>query len=113
MNGRGVIASTNNYMDSMARLKQCNLFVSNDTAFLHSASAFGIPVAAIFGYTNHKELYPWMTKHVIIRKELECSPCFFNSPRPARCKWKGADEFKCVRTIELEEVYSACMNLLN
>ena len=113
MNGRGVIASTNNYMDSMARLKQCNLFVSNDTAFLHSASAFGIPVAAIFGYTNHKELYPWMTKHVIIRKELECSPCFFNSPKPARCKWKGADEFKCVRTIELEEVYSACMNLLN
>ncbi len=113
MNGRGVIASTNNYMDSMARLKQCNLFVSNDTAFLHSASAFGIPVAAIFGYTNHKELYPWMTKHVIIRKELECSPCFFNSPKPARCKWKGADEFKCVRTIELEEVYTACMNLLN
>ncbi len=112
MQGRGIIASTSNYMDSMARLKQCNLFVSNDTAFLHSASAFKIPVAAIFGYTNYKELYPWKTEHLIIRKELECSPCFFNSPRPASCKWKGADEFKCIKTIEIDEVYDACEKLL-
>lgn len=113
MNGRGVMASTNNYMDSMARLKQCSLFVSNDTAFLHSASAFKIPVVAIFGYTNYKELYPWKTNHVIVRKDLECSPCFFNSPRPAQCAWKGEDEFKCIKNIELEVVYSACLKLLN
>lgn len=113
MNFKGIIASTSNYMDSMARLKQCDLFVSNDTAFLHSASAFNIPVVAIFGYTNFKELYPWKTNHIIVRKELDCSPCFFNSPTPAHCKWKGKDEFKCIRSITFEEVFSACLKLLN
>lgn len=113
MNGRGIAASTNNYMDSMARLKQCGLFVSNDTAFLHSASAFKIPVVAIFGYTNYKELFPWKTNHVVVRKDLDCSPCFFNSPRPANCKWKGEDEFKCIRGIGLDEVYTACLKLLS
>lgn len=112
MGNRGVIASTKNFMDSMARQKYCDLFVSNDTAFLHSAAAFGIPTVGIFGYTNHKELYPWNCKHIIVRKDLDCSPCFFNSPKPASCKWKGEDEFKCIKTISVEEVYSACAELL-
>lgn len=113
MGNRGVIASTSNYIDSMARLKQCNLFVTNDTAFLHSASAFSIPVVAIFGYTNYKELYPWKTNHTIVRKELDCSPCFYNSPVPAKCKWKNKEEFKCIKDIEIDEVLSACLRLLN
>lgn len=113
MMNRGILSSTSNYMDSMSRLKQCNLFITNDTTFLHSASAFKIPVVAIFGYTNYKELYPWQTEHIIIRKELDCSPCFYNSPKPASCKWKGSDEFKCIRTIDVNEVYSACEKLLS
>ena len=112
MNSEGIIASTNNYMDSMARLKHCNLFVSNDTAFLHSAAAFNVPTVGIFAYTNYKELYPWKTEHVIIRKDLECSPCFYNSPTPAECIWKGEDEFKCIKTIQLEEVLESCRKLI-
>lgn len=109
---KGILASTSNYMDSMARLKLCDLFVTNDTTFLHSASALKIPVVAIFGYTNYNELYPWKTEHIIVRKELECSPCFFNSPKPAKCKWKGNDEFKCIKTIDVNEVFTACNKLL-
>ncbi len=112
MGGRAVLASTENYMDSMARLKLCRLFVSNDTAFLHSAAAFSVPTAAIFCYTNHRELFPWKNRHIIIRKELECSPCFYNSPKPASCKWAGADEFQCIRGIEVEKVNDACEKLL-
>jgi heptosyltransferase II len=112
MGNRGVLASTNNFMDSMGRQKLCNLFVSNDTAFLHTSAAFGIPTVGIFAYTNHNELYSWNTKHIIVRKELECSPCFYNSPKPASCLWKGTDEFKCMKTISVEEVYQACEKLL-
>jgi heptosyltransferase-2 len=112
LNNKAIIASTSNYMDSMSRLKHCNLFVSNDTAFLHSASAFKIPVVAIFGYTNYKELYPWQTENVVIRKDYDCSPCFYNSPKPASCKWKGSDEFKCIRNISVNEVYEACCKFL-
>jgi len=112
LNNKAIIASTSNYMDSMSRLEQCTLFISNDTAFLHSASAFKIPVVAIFGYTNYKELYPWQTEYVVIRKDYDCSPCFYNSPKPASCIWEGNEEFKCIKNISVSDVYEACSKLL-
>ncbi len=112
LGGQGIIASTSNYMDSMARMKFCNLFVSNDSAFLHSSAAFRIPTVGIFGYTNAQELYPWGTEHIIVRKELECSPCFYNSPKPAECLWTGEEEFKCMKMISVEEVFEACKIIL-
>ena len=112
MGGKAHIVLFPGYMESMACLKFCNLMVSNDTAFLHSASALSIPVVSIFGYTNHRELHPWKTKHVIVRKDLDCSPCFFNSPKYAKCKWKGNESFRCIKTIETDEVFSACCELL-
>jgi heptosyltransferase II len=112
MENKGVLASTKNYMDSMARQKFCNLFVSNDTAFLHTSAAFGIPTVGIFAYTNYNELYPWNTNNIIVRKELKCSPCFYNSPKPAICLWKGEDEFKCMKMISVDEVYEACEKLI-
>src|SRR4030095_9539732 len=57
-------------MESLALMKRTRLFVSNDTALMHLAAALKIPTAAIFGYTNYKELYPWRNKHIIVRKEL-------------------------------------------
>ena len=107
-----VLASSDNFLDSLSRLKKCNLFVSNDTAFLHCASAFKIPVVAIFGYTNHQELYPWNTNYIVVRQDIDCSPCFYNSPRPVICKWKGEEEFKCIKKITTGEVYNACEKLI-
>jgi heptosyltransferase-2 len=79
---------------------------------MHIAAGLKIPTVAIFGYTNYKELYPWKNKHEIVRKELECSPCFFNSPRPVQCIFTGEEEFKCKKTIEVEEVFNAAASLL-
>ncbi len=113
LDGKGILSSTSNYMDSMARMRFCNLFVSNDSAFLHSSAAFKIPTVGIFGYTNANELFPWGTKHLIVRKELDCSPCFYNSPKPVQCLWSGEDEFKCMKTISIEEVFEACEQLIH
>jgi len=106
------VVNTKYFMDSVAIMKYCKIFVSNDTAFLHCASALSIPIVAIFGYTNFNELYPWKTKHIIVRKQLECSPCFYNSPKPASCFWKGTEKFKCMKTIEVNEVFDACELLI-
>lgn len=106
-----LIASTPDFMDSVARMKHCNLFISNDTAFLHCAAALNIPTVAIFGYTNYKELYPWKSPHVIVRKQLDCSPCFYNSPKPATCIFNEPDNFKCMKTIEVNEVLKAVEEL--
>ncbi|HRE41760.1 MAG TPA: glycosyltransferase family 9 protein [Ignavibacteria bacterium] len=114
LEGKGIIASTDNYMDSMARLSLCNYFISNDTAFLHSAAAFKIPTVAIFAYTNYKELYPWQNKYELVRKELSCSPCFYNSPKPVNCIYTGtSDAYKCMHQIEVDEVYSAFKKLIS
>ena len=103
---------TDSINKSLALIEKCRLFVSGDTAFMHIAAALGIPQVAIFGYTNYRELYPWKNKHILIKKELECSPCFYNSPRPVKCIYKGNDEFKCMRDISVEEVYNACIQLI-
>lgn len=112
MSDQAVIASTDNYMDSIARMEYCKLFVSNDTAFMHSAAALQLPTAGIFAYTNSKELYPWKTKNVVVRKDLPCSPCFYNSPKPAECIFQGEEEFKCMKQISVEEVYEAVKHLI-
>jgi heptosyltransferase II len=106
------IPKTKTLTESVALMEKCKLFISNDTALMHIASALKIPQVAIFAYTNYKELHPWKNNHEIVRKELECSPCFFNSPRPVNCIWSGEDEFKCIKTITVEEVFNASVKLV-
>ena len=108
-----LIPADTNIMQSAALIKRCSLFVSNDAALMHIASAMQVPVAAIFGYTNYCELRPWESKHIIVRKELECSPCFYNSPKPVNCIYSGVEEFKCIKTITVDEVFDACKILIS
>jgi lipopolysaccharide heptosyltransferase II len=106
------IPDSKNILESLALMEKCEVFVSNDTALMHFAAALKIPTVAVFAYTNHRELHPWMNPHIIVRKELECSPCFFNSPRAVKCIWKGKDEFKCIKTIAVDEVFEAAEKLI-
>lgn len=106
------IPKVNNIIPSISLMGKCNLFISNDTALMHIASALQVPVVAIFGYTNYNELHPWKSKYRIVRKDLECSPCFFNSPYPVKCIFSGADEYKCIKTIEVDEVLKAVDELI-
>ncbi len=106
------IPQTKSLTESMALMNECNLFVSNDSALMHIAAALKIPQIAVFAYTNFKELYPWKNKHIIVRKELDCSPCFFNSPKPVKCIFTGEDEFKCIKTVSVDEAMEACIKLI-
>lgn len=99
-------------MQSLALIERCNMMVTNDTALMHLSAGLKIPTVAIFAYTNSKELYPWQNKHIIVRRDLKCSPCFFNSPKPVHCIYDGEEEFKCIRTIMVDEVFEACEKML-
>jgi len=96
--------------ESAALIQKCNVMVSNDSALMHISAAVQTPVAAIFGYTNPVWVHPWKAKHKIIRKELPCSPCFFYSPKAAKC-YAGKD-FECVKSITVEEVFEAVKELM-
>jgi len=93
-----IIVNTNNLAQTAALIKKCNLFVTNDSSLMHVASAMQTNVAALIGPTNTSYIHPWKTNHKIISLSLDCSPCFFYSPKPLICK-RDDVQFKCVREL--------------
>lgn len=59
----------------MALLSRCSLVVTNDSGPMHIAAAFGVPIVAVFGPTDHTTTSPLADNARIVRKEFSCSPC--------------------------------------
>ena len=56
-------------------IKRCNLLITNDTGPRHYASAFKVPNLVLMGPTNPIYTESDLEKTVVIRRELDCSPC--------------------------------------
>ncbi len=110
MGGKGIVVRVDGILSSISIMEKCRGFITNDSGLMHIASAVGLPVVAIFAYTNPKWVHPWKTKYRIVRHDLECSPCFYYSPRPASCRW-DTDQFRCIEHIEVDEVLQAAKEL--
>jgi heptosyltransferase-2 len=100
------IVEAENLARSAAVMKRCDVFVSNDSSLMHVASALKLNVAAIIGPTNTNYIHPWKTGHRIITLNLDCSPCFFYSPRPLICSREDV-KFKCIKELTVDMVYNA------
>ena len=94
-----------NLVEAMALIEQCNVFVTNDSGLMHVAAALKVPLAAIFGSTDHIATGPFSDNSIIIRKPLPCSPC-----KQTHCPEK---HFRCLQQITTEEVFTAVTNLLH
>ncbi len=112
MENKGIVVKVPTLMSSVALMKRCNVFVVNDSGLMHVAAGLQLPTVSIFAYTNPVYVYPWGTQYVMVRKDLECSPCFYYSPKPATCKW-DTDKFRCNSQIQVNEVYTAVETLLS
>ena len=97
---------------SVAVMKRCNVFVTNDSSLMHIASALKLKIVAIIGPTNPSYIQPWKTEHQIVRLDLDCSPCFIYSPRPLIC-FRDDVKFKCIKELDINIVYTAVGNFLN
>jgi 3-deoxy-D-manno-octulosonic-acid transferase/heptosyltransferase-1 len=73
------------------------LLVTTDSGPMHIAAAVGTPTVALFGPTDPRRTGPYGRNHIVIRKEMECSPCF-----KKRCDTK-----QCMKDIAVEEVLEA------
>lgn len=98
------VIKTEKFLQSIALMKRCNVFVTNDSALMHVASALGLKVIAIIGPTNPYYIHPWKTEHKIVSLNLECSPCFFYSPKPLTCSRTDV-QFKCIKEMDVDMVY--------
>ncbi|MDD5465757.1 MAG: lipopolysaccharide heptosyltransferase II [Candidatus Omnitrophica bacterium] len=66
-------------------IKRCHVFVSADSSPLHIASAVGTPFIALFGPTDPRRHLPPGKDYIIIKKDLNCSPCYKTKCRSKRC----------------------------
>ena len=97
---------------SSAIMKRCNVFVTNDSSQMHIAAALGLKVVAIIGPTNQNYIYPWKTEHEIVSLNLDCSPCFFYSPKPLICSRTDV-KFKCIKELDVDMVYSTVLKYIS
>jgi lipopolysaccharide heptosyltransferase I len=75
-------------------MRNAKFVVTNDSGPMHIAAALNVPVFAIFGPTNPLRTGPYGNRHVVIRRELECSPCY-----KKKCK-----NIQCMELIGVKEV---------
>ncbi len=108
---RSIVVRVPTLMTSVAIMKYCAAFVTNDSGLMHIAAGLQLPIVSVFAYTSPAKTQPWNTRHKLIRQDLSCSPCFYFSPHHASCIWKE-DRWRCITHIEVEEVYSAVKSLL-
>jgi len=73
------------------------LLVTTDSGPMHIAAAAGTPVVALFGPTSPARTGPYGKEHTVIRREIDCSPCFL----------KKCETRQCMKDISVEEVFQA------
>jgi heptosyltransferase-2 len=96
------LAGKTSLRELMAFIQACHLFLTNDSGPMHIASALGIPLLALFGSTSDKTTGPYRGGKVI-HKHVECSPCY---------RRECPIDFRCMKRIEIEEVYQELQQLL-
>jgi heptosyltransferase-2 len=96
---RGVdLAGKTGLLQLAALLQRCTLLVTNDTGTMHVAAAVGTSIVALFGSTSPLTTGPWGKNHVVVRKDVPCSPC-----------WKRIcpTDHQCMELITVDEVEEA------
>jgi heptosyltransferase-2 len=80
------------------------LVISNDTGTAHVSAALGIPTVVVFGPTEHVATRPLSEAAVVVRHQVECSPCMLRD-----CPI----DHRCMTRVEVEDVYRAARQLLH
>ena len=84
-------------------LRRCRLLLTNDTGAMHLASLLAVPTVAIFGSTEPRLTGPLGNGHIVLRHQVECSPCFLR---------ECPIDFRCMKAVTVEEVVEAVLSIL-
>jgi heptosyltransferase-2 len=98
-----------NLRESFSIIKNAKALISNDSAPVHMAVAFGTPVVDIYGpTTTDLGFYPYRNGVVVEIKDLDCRPCGLHGHKA--CPEK---HFKCMKLITPQMVINSLEKLLN
>jgi len=100
-----LMAGKTTLTQAAALIEECRLFISNDSGLMHVACAVNTPTLGIYGPTNYKRTGPYSDSSIIIRRGLDCSPCY----KREKVKCKRLD---CFKFITVEDVFEAVKSLM-
>ena len=102
------LAGLTSLSETAAVIKKSALLLSGDSGVLHIAAGLGVPTVSLFGPGRAKKWAPRGERHIVINKELPCSPCtvFGNTP-------PCPHNIRCMSDITVDEVVNAVTMLLN
>ncbi len=102
------LAGKTSLLETAAIISKLDLFLSGDTGIMHIAYGVGTPTVSLFGAGIHKKWAPIGSHHVVINKNLFCSPCTRFGYTP-KCPY----EIKCLKDITINEVKDSALRLLS
>lgn len=104
METRPIIAAGKTTLKQFAALmERCNLFITNSTGAMHMAVAMNTPLIALLG-PDPVKYFPYgdRNRYVVIKKDVNCSPCY-----KLKCR-----KHLCMELITVEDVLQAAEELL-
>jgi len=102
-----IAAGKTTIKQAAAILEKSDVLICDDSGLMHMAVAVGTPVVAIFGPTDYTRTAPYGKDHVMIRKNLKCSPCSKIDMAPNKrmrieqCPYN----YKCIKDISVDDVF--------
>lgn len=90
--------------NASALLGIADLLISNDMGLAHIAPAIGTPTLVIFGPTDPNTTRPFSDRAVVIRKDVECSPCMLRD-----CPI----DHRCMVNVSVEDVLTNALQILH
>jgi heptosyltransferase-2 len=93
-----VLSGATTIRELMAAVKRCAMLLTNDTGPMHIASAFQVPVVAIFGPTDWRTTSPFGSAHAIVRQPVDCAPCLLR---------ECPIDHRCMTRVSVDQVYEA------
>jgi heptosyltransferase-2 len=98
-----VLSGATTIRELMAAVKRCAMLLTNDTGPMHIASAFQVPLVAIFGPTDWRTTSPFGSAHAIVRQPVDCAPCLLR---------ECPIDHRCMTRVTVDQVYDAAVKQL-
>jgi heptosyltransferase II len=90
-----------------AIIERCRLFIGVDGDFTHIAAAMGTPIVSIFGPTNWIQNAPYSEKSIVIKSDMQCSPCQKSYDDEPKCQ-----TYECLSLIDADVIIESVEKLV-